>query len=79
MKFGVQLGLPAFWQVFKTIIIYILHTYHNHILIFFFLGPGALFGALAMGVVAKFCFPFDWSWSLSCILGVILCPTDPVG
>eukprot|EP01035_Chromulina_nebulosa_P032502 gene32502-43423_t len=41
-------------------------------------GPGALFGSLAMGVVAKFCFPFDWSWSLSCILGVILCPTDPV-
>lgn len=42
-------------------------------------GPGALFGALLMGVIAKFCLPYNWSWSLSLILGVILCPTDPVG
>jgi len=41
-------------------------------------GPGALFGALCIGILSKLCLPFQWSWSLSLILGVILCPTDPV-
>ena len=42
-------------------------------------GPGALFGALFLGFIAKFCLPYNWSWSLSIIFGSILCATDPVG
>ncbi len=40
-------------------------------------GPGALFGALLMAVIAKYALP--WDWSLCLVFGAILCATDPVG
>jgi NhaP-type Na+/H+ or K+/H+ antiporter len=42
-------------------------------------GPGALFGALLMAVVAKYLLPYNWDWPLCLLFGSILCATDPVG
>jgi NhaP-type Na+/H+ or K+/H+ antiporter len=41
-------------------------------------GPGAVFGTFAIGVVAKYVLPYNWSWSLCFVFGSILCATDPV-
>lgn len=42
-------------------------------------GPGALFGAMLLGVLAKYTLPYGWGWSLCFTFGSILCATDPVG
>jgi NhaP-type Na+/H+ or K+/H+ antiporter len=42
-------------------------------------GPGALFGAFLMAVLAKYLLPYNWEWSLCFLFGCILCATDPVG
>ena len=41
-------------------------------------GPGVLVGAAAMGLVAKFMLPYNWSWTLAMEFGSILSATDPV-
>jgi NhaP-type Na+/H+ or K+/H+ antiporter len=41
--------------------------------------PGAVFSAFAIGTFAHYILPYSWPWSLSMILGAILCTTDAVG
>eukprot|EP01034_Spumella_vulgaris_P023862 gene23862-30138_t len=40
--------------------------------------PGAVFSAFMIGIFAHYVLPYSWPWSLSMILGAILCTTDAV-
>lgn len=41
-------------------------------------GPGVLLGCLSIALVARYVFPYGWSWSTSLVFGSILSATDPV-
>ena len=41
-------------------------------------GPGVIIGGILTALVAKFIFPYGWSWPQSLLFGSILAATDPV-
>lgn len=41
-------------------------------------GPGVVISTFCTGILIRYTFPYNWSWSLSLLLGGLLSATDPV-
>ena len=41
-------------------------------------GPGLLLSAVLTSLMARYIFPYNWSWVVALLFGIILSATDPV-
>ena len=65
--------------IFESAFVMDVHTFKKTIgQVLILAGPGLLISAFLTSLMARYVFPYNWSWVVALLFGILLSATDPV-